>query len=440
MSPRRFRPPALYTKAPFLQGLLDGMPESVKVIDSQFRVVYANDSARKSIGLTLNEIRGRTCYQLFYGFQDKCFFCGMKGVFESGQSQVSYCNLAVQGTPREFEVSVYPIRTSHSKIDYAVEVVKDVTSLARGGVLPRKMGKVFSRDRTFGLAFEQMAQLADDERPLLLQGEKGTGKKSVARALHQRSARAGGPFRLFHCVDGSEGNCGAALLGEGGAWEKAIGGTLYLDEISLLGGESQRLLAKKLSPPAKGRVPWVMTATCEDIGALVRQGKIHSGLYECFGAKVLRLPALRERKQDLPFLAQHFIETYKILTGSPAEKLSPAAVCQLMTYPWPGNIRELETNIERACLLAKGVEIEQLDLPVCAPQTGKLEDLLETTEKTYLVDALTKTRGRLAQTAAAANMGLKTLQRKMRKYGLNAKEFRNLSDNPSENLSPEKAI
>src|SRR5579859_3999730 len=236
MSPRRARPPALYTKAPFLQSLLDGMSESVKVIDSNFRVVYANETAQKSIGLSLNEIRGRACHQVFYGFQDKCFFCGMKDVFEAGHARTNYCTLGDRGTYREYEISAYPLKfSSHSKIDYAVEVAKDVTPLVRGSVLPQKVGKVLSRDRAFGLAFEQMAHLAHDERPVLLQGENGTGKKSVGRALHQRSAKASGPFRLFHCVDNVQGDCGEALFGKGGAWEKASGGTLYLDELSHLG-------------------------------------------------------------------------------------------------------------------------------------------------------------------------------------------------------------
>src|SRR6185369_13725985 len=190
MSPRRSRPPALYTKAPFLQGLLAGMPESVKVIDSKFRVVYANESAQKSIDLPLNEIRGRLCHQVFYGFQERCFFCGMNDVFEKKQTRVQYCTLVVDKTQREFEVSVYPLVSAHSKVDYAVEIVRDVTAMVRGGSLPQRAGKVFTRDRAFGLAFEQMAQMALDDRPVLIEGENGTGKKSLARALHQRSARA----------------------------------------------------------------------------------------------------------------------------------------------------------------------------------------------------------------------------------------------------------
>ncbi|HTC21275.1 MAG TPA: sigma 54-interacting transcriptional regulator [bacterium] len=429
MSPRRYRPPALYMKAPFLQDVLDGMVDSVKIIDSHYRLVYANETSRKNLGQDLNELRGLSCHQAFYGFKEKCFFCNMGKVFGQGQSVTSYCTLAVQGANRDFEVSIFPLSGTNHKIDYAVEIVRDITTLSKGAALPKNAGKISSRDKAFGLVFENMAQWAEDERPVLLQGEKGTGKKSFAQALHQRSRRAGGPFRVFHCVDNSQGDCSDGLFGEDGAWEKAKGGTLYLDGICHLGEASQKKLAEKLSKPADQENPRVVAATPQDILSLVHQETIRVDLYNRFASRVLRLPALRDRKQDLPFLAQHFIETYKVFTGSPAEKLGPEAICQLMTYAWPGNIRELETQIERACLMASGAQIDHLDLPICAPTVEKLDDLMDNTEKAYLVDALTKTRGALAQTAKHSGLSLKTLQRKMKKYGLKAEDFRNLPDN-----------
>jgi len=402
------------------------MPESVKVIDSQFRVVFANQTSLKTLGVDLNELRGRSCHQGFYGFKEKCFFCGMQAIFENGLPKVSYCTLTVNGANRDFEVSTFPVQSSSRKIEYAVEIVRDITPLSKGGALPQNAGKISSRDRAFGLVFEQMAQWADDAWPVLLQGEKGTGKKSFARALHQRSSRAEGPFRVFHCVDNATGECCDGLFGEGGAWEQAKGGTLYLDGICRLGEASQKKLAENLSRPADEKTPRVVAATVQEILSLVHQEILRLDLYNRFASRVLRLPALRDRKQDLPFLAQHFIETYKVFTGSPAEKLGPDAMCQLMTYSWPGNIRELETQIERACLLAKGPVVEKLDVEFYAPKTEKLDDLLGNTEKAYLVDALTKTQGRLPATAEHSGLRLKTLQRKMKKYGLKAEDFRNL--------------
>jgi DNA-binding NtrC family response regulator len=197
-----------------------------------------------------------------------------------------------------------------------------------------------------------------------------------------------------------------------------------------LGATSQKRLTEKLSKPARPGEPRVVAATAEKIDDLLQKNAISAELYSRFASRVLRLPALRDRKQDLPFLAQHFIETYKVLTGSPAEKLGPEAMCQLMTYPWPSNIRELEIQIERACLMAQGSQIEKLDVAVCAPPPAeKLDNLLNITEKTYLVDALTKAHGRLGETAQQAGLSVKTLQRKMKKYDLRAEDFRKLPDN-----------
>jgi len=426
VSPRRFRPPALYMKAPFLQNVLDGMAESVKIIDRSYRLVYANSTSRKNLGKDLNELRGRSCHEMFYGFKEKCFFCNMGKVFEQGQSATTYCTLAVKGANREFEVSVFPLKGANQQVDYAVEVVRDITPLSKGGALPQNAGKIASRDKSFALAFDNMAQWAEDEWPVLLQGEKGTGKKSFAQALHQRSRRAGGPFRIFHCMDnaGEEGCDG--LFVPGGAWEKARGGTLYLDGICRLGDGTQKKLAEILSAPADDNNPRVVAATSLDILALVQEETIRLDFYNRFASRVLRLPALRDRKQDLPFLAQHFIETYRVLTGSPAEKLGPEAMVQLMTYAWPGNIRELETQIERACLLATGPQVGKLDLPIEVPKKEKLDDLLDTTEKAYLVDVLSKTHGNPGETAQLSGLNLKTLQRKMKKHGLRAEDFRNL--------------
>lgn len=426
MSPRRYRPPALYMKAPFLQNVLDGMTESVKIIDRHYRLVYANSTSRRHLAKELDELRGRSCHEMFYGFKEKCFFCNMGKVFEQAQSATSYCTIAVEGANRDFEISVFPLKGAGQQVEYAVEVVRDITPLSKGGALPRNVGKISSRDKSFAWVFENMAQWAEDELPVLLQGEKGTGKKSFAQALHQRSRRAAGPFRIFHCVDNADGGAADGLFGPGGAWEKAKGGTLYLDGICHLGEATQKKLAEVLSQPADEESPRVVAATPRDILVLVHEETIRLDFYNRFASRVLRLPALRERKQDLPFLAQHFIETYKVLTGSPAEKLGPEAMVQLMTYAWQGNIRELENQIERACLLATGPQIEKLDLPIEAPKKEKLDDLLDLTEKTYLVDTLTKTHGTLGETAKLSGLSLKTLQRKMKKHGLKSEDFRNL--------------
>lgn len=405
------------------------MPESVKIIDDKYRLVYVNKTSENNLKQDLNELRGRACHQAFYGFAEKCFFCNMGKVFEKAEPSIGYFTTMVNGVNRDYEVSVFPLNTDGNKVHYAVEIVKDITPVSKGNALPQTAGKIASRDKNFQTVFDTMAQWADDDQAVLVQGEKGTGKKSFARALHQRSARSDRPFRVFHCVDTSGGDCADGLFGPEGAWEKAKGGTLYLDGVCRLGEASQKQLAEKIAKPADWQSPRVIAATPGDISELVEQGVIRPELYNRFASRVLRLPPLRDRKQDLPFLAQHFIETYKVITGSPAEKLETEAMCQLMTYTWPGNIRELENQIERACLLATGPSIERLDLSISAPsaEDQKLDDLLETTEKAYLVDTLTKTGGKLLETAKQSGLTPKTLQRKMKKYNLKTEDFKPFS-------------
>lgn len=429
MSPRRFRPPALYTKAPFLREVLDGLPESVKIIDTRFRLVFANRLSRQNLGKSLDELRGTPCHKAFYGFAEKCFFCNSKKVFETGEPHQGYTTLAVRGSNRDFQVSIFPLwDATHQQVDYVVEVVKDITALSKGAPLPQSAGRINSRDKRFQLVFEQMAHWADDGWPVLVQGEKGTGKKSFARALHQRSGRAEKPFHVFHCVDNPNGDGLAGLFAPGGAWEEAAGGTLYLDEVCNLGEASQLQLASLLAQPAGPETPRVVAATRQDMEDLVRQEKIQLEFFNRFSSRALRLPPLRERPQDLPFLAQHFIETYRTVTGSPAQKLSPEAISQLMSYPWPGNLRELETQIEKACLMATGPMILRLDVAVDPVSGEKLEEKLDLTERAYLVDVLSKTRGKLQDAALLAGLNPKTLQRKMRKYQLKCGDYRYLPE------------
>jgi two-component system C4-dicarboxylate transport response regulator DctD len=169
-----------------------------------------------------------------------------------------------------------------------------------------------------------------------------------------------------------------------------------------------------------------VAATSEDLTLLVHKEVIRVDFYNHFASRVLKLPPLRERKQDLPFLAQHFIETYKVLTGSPAEKLGSDALGQLMSYAWPGNIRELETQIERSCLLAKGPVIERLEVEASVPPGGTWDDTLRSTEKAYLADLLARSGGRLVEAAERSGLGFKTLQRRLKKHGLKPSDFRDL--------------
>lgn len=421
MSPRRWVPPALYRKNSFLQAILGTMPYSIKVVDSNFKIIYANTHALTPLNLKLNQVRGKLCHKEFFGFDSPCFFCIKKKVLDKKEKQINYFTMVVNGTTHQFESLIYPIKFEKESPLYVVEIVQDVTYLFQSLNIPQQVGKLFSRHNGFNQIFEHIAHWADEMVPIFIQGEKGTGKKLVARALHERSKRAKYPFRIFNCLEHS--SCYESLLGSNGVWNKISSGTLVLNEIQRLSLEIQDQLGEKISHMGAD-APRIIGSTQERIESLIQSGKISEKLYKCFDHHLLYLPPLRERRQDLPSLAQHFIETCKAFTGSPAERLSANAFRQLMMYAWPGNIRELEAEIERACLLAQSSEIEHLEIPIAEVPLDKWEEMISETEKKYLVNILVKVRGNIRQAANLSGLSLKTMQRKIKKYDLRSVEFK----------------
>jgi len=424
--PRRSLPPALYQKARFLREILEKMPESVKVIDTNYHLVYSNGKARKMPDAPLNDLRGLACHKAFYGFEQKCLFCSMGKVFEKGEPLTTYTHMTVNGSDREFEVSAFPLKDAAGKVQYAVETVRDVTHLAKGVALQRKVGQLFTQDLALSLVFEQITRWASDAGPILLYGERGTGKKLVAQALHQQGAR-GGLFSVFHCLPNSPEANFNGLFGPQGAWRQSAGGTLYLDEVTQLGTKAQAELMARLTQEPGPDARRVIAATREDFRSLLQEGRFLQGLYDLFAARYLQLPPLRERRRDLPMLAQHFIEASHNRHGSKAERLGPEALRELLHYEWPGNVRELEARLEGACLLADGPVIEKLNLPVGEERVENLEELLERVERSCLADALSRSGGKLGETAALTGLTLKTLQRRMKKHSLNPKDFKGVA-------------
>jgi DNA-binding NtrC family response regulator len=348
----------------------------------------------------------------------------MGKVFEKGEAFTTYTRMTRDGREREFEVSAFPVRDEEGRVAYAVEVVRDVTPL-QGTALNRQVGRLFSRDLALSLVFDQILRWASDAGPILLQGEQGTGKKLVAQALHQQGSR-GGAFTVFPCLEGSPDGNAAALFGPGGGWEQSARGTLYLDGVTRLGAAAQEGLLRRLTQETGpgSSSPRVIASTREDLCAKVGEGAFRRDLYEAFAARLLSLPPLRQRRRDLPILAQHFIEASRGLHGTRAERLGPDALRELLHYDWSGNVRELEARVEAACLTATGAVIESLDLPVGEERVERLEDLLDRVERSCLADALTRTGGRIQETAGLTGLTLKTLQRKMKKHSLLPRDFR----------------
>ncbi len=312
------------------------------------------------------------------------------------------------------------------------------------------VGRTPSMQRVYSL----IERVAASPSTVLVQGESGTGKELVARALHDQSDRSAGPFVQVNCgaipanlfeseLFGHErGAFTGAVSAKPGRLELADGGTLFLDEISELPKEMQVKLLRALQELSFERVGGVRTirvdvrvvaATNVDLQAEVAAGRFREDLFYRLNVVPITIPPLRERISDLPLLVDHFLAKYNQRLGRSLESVSPAALEQLGSWHWPGNVRELENVMERAVLLADGLVLQPADLhgvgeavpPTPARADGEQLDLKEYVrlhtarlERSRIQRALEQESGNVTQAARKLGISRKSLQTKMKAYGL----------------------
>jgi DNA-binding NtrC family response regulator len=295
---------------------------------------------------------------------------------------------------------------------------------------------------------------------VLVEGETGTGKELVARAIHLASPRAEGPLVAVNCAALPETLLESELFGhEKGAFTTAIqqrkgrfelahGGTIFLDEVGEVPLTMQAKLLRVLQERCFERVGGtetvevdvrVITATNKDLRKLIAEGQFREDLYYRLNVVKITLPPLRERREDIPLLAAHFTEKYCRLAASP-KPISPEAMEVLLSYDWPGNIRELENAIERACVTSRGAAIRPEDLPpdltrkrdgksplspdLSRPLRDQLAEVTSAFEKRYLRRALRKTRGHVARAATITGLSRRALTAKIAQYKIDTSEFK----------------
>lgn len=308
--------------------------------------------------------------------------------------------------------------------------------------------------------FNLIYRLCKVDTTVLIRGENGTGKELVARAIHFNSPRKSGPFTAINCGAIPENLMESELFGHEkgaftGAVERKIGkfqvannGTLFLDEIGELKPDMQvkllRVLQeKKFTPVGSNREvktnTRIIAATNRNLEKMMEDGTFREDLFYRLNVMPIFLPPLRDRTDDIPALVPHFIKKFSKQHGSIINSISPEALDILKSYRWPGNIRELENVIERAFIVENSNQISAESLPENLRESGK-EHSSKTTplgytgpldfdafkdqmEKDFIVSALKVNNGRINQTVAQANIPKNTLLRKIRKYGINVKDY-----------------
>jgi DNA-binding NtrC family response regulator len=289
---------------------------------------------------------------------------------------------------------------------------------------------------------ELIAQVGPSDANVLITGEHGTGKEIVARLLHAASPRARMPLVAVNAGGLPEGTFESEIFGHVkgaftdaradriGRFELANGGTLFLDEIANVPLRQQSKLLRVLETGELERVGSshtrrvdvrLLCATNAQLDAEVKAGNFREDLLFRINTVEIHLPALRDRREDLPLLAMHFLNRNRARYRKQVKGFSPAAMQQLMQYAWPGNVRELEHAVERAVLLCRGGEIEAANLSVSTarPTAPSFDNMsIEEVEALLIRKMLHRTSGNISQAAEALGLSRAALYRRIEKYGL----------------------
>jgi DNA-binding NtrC family response regulator len=304
---------------------------------------------------------------------------------------------------------------------------------------------IIGRSRKMRELFDLVAAVADSEANVLIQGENGTGKELIANALHYNSRRSKGPFIKINCAaipkdlieselfGYRRGSFTGAVADKNGLLEQAQGGSLLLDEIGEMPPYLQTKLLRVLQereyrPVGSDRVVHVdfrlICATNVDVDAALREGRLREDLYFRINTITLRVPALRERTEDIPLLCDHFLDRFRQRYQRSVRTIAPSAYHLLIRSRWQGNVRELENAIERAVLVSKGSEITPADLPDPLREEGgpggdfiiPPHRTLAEIERMAIMQALERTNWNKQEAAAQLGLYRPTLYSKMRKH------------------------
>jgi two-component system nitrogen regulation response regulator NtrX len=298
---------------------------------------------------------------------------------------------------------------------------------------------------------EQVAMAAPTNGRVLILGENGTGKELVARTIHQLSRRRNGPFVEVNCAAIPEelieselfghvrGAFTGAVADKPGRFEQASGGTIFLDEIGDMSLKTQAKVLRVLQEQVMERVGGtqrirvdvrVLAATNKDLLAEIRAGQFREDLFFRLNVIPIDVPPLRERVEDIPLLADHFMALLAQEYGRRPKRFAPEALARLQNYPWPGNVRELRNTVERAIIMSADDVLTARDLSFLgqdgsptAPEpavvaAGTLSEARDRFEREYILRALAAAQGNMSKTADALGVERSNLYKKMKAFGI----------------------
>lgn len=436
--------------------ILESISDGVFTVDRDWKITSFNRAAERITGVKRDDAIGQNCFEVFKSNMCETA-CPLRLTLKSGKPLIDrsgYC-VTKRGKRIPISVSTAVLLDDEGNPVGGAETFRDLSELEelRKELAERRASPAFhSRSPSMEPLLAMLPAAADSVSSILIQGETGTGKEVLARAIHALSPRKDSPFIAVNCGAIPENLLESELFGykkgaftgadrdKPGRFALANGGTLFLDEIGELPLSLQvkilRVLQEREYEPlgAVKSVPSdvrLLTATNRDLNKLIQEGSFRQDLYYRINVIHLVLPPLRERKEDIPDLASVFLAACSARTNRNVESLSPEVYARFYAYDWPGNIRELENAVERLVVLSSGPVAEPDMLPEairsCASEPPKepvtavtVEQAKDEAERDYILSVLETHHWRKAETAEALGMDKSTLWRKMKRLGISA--------------------
>jgi two-component system, NtrC family, response regulator HydG len=448
-----FSDPILTARVEAIKQLAGGLTDRVAVMDRRFNVVYANESAWSSAAIRNSETHQAKCYEAFAHQSDPCGTCPAIKVFDAPGVQSLSCAGVGDGAACGMH-QAFPLASSQGEAGSMLVLfrseqiprgldIKPVQVEHPSPAVRESLGRLIGRSPAMQQLFDMISLVADSSATVLIQGESGTGKELVAKTIHELSDRKGKPFVVVDCGSLPEtlleselfghvkGAFTGAVSNKHGLFEEADSGTIFLDEIANTTPTFQAKLLRVLQEgeikPVGGTQPIkidarVISATNKDLAELVKNKTFRQDLYYRLAVLPLYLPPLRERREDIPLLVDHFVDWSCKRHRQPLRTVSSEALQALTVAPWPGNVRELQHYLERAVVTTTGPTLSCVDL-VAAGLKPAEHDLRSVSrgavtqaERMRIAQALQQAGGNRVKAAKLLKISRASLYNKLRQY------------------------
>jgi PAS domain S-box-containing protein len=431
--------------------ILDSINEGVFTVDHEWRITSFNRAAEQITGVRKQDAIGRVCSDVFRANICEAE-CVLRRTVSSGEPVVSATASIINASGKRV-----PIRIStallHDRDGAVIGGVETFQDLSHVEQLRKELESRYTFEDIVGRSpamrrlFELVPQIAATQSTVLLEGDSGTGKELFARAIHHLSGRSKKRFVAVNCAALPDTLLESELFGykagaftdarrdKPGRFVLADGGTMFLDEIADVSPAMQvrllRVLQERCVEPLGATKPLeldvrVLAATNKDLAQLVRDGKFRDDLFYRIRVIHLKIPSLKERREDIPLLVDHMVAKFNRLQGKDIAGVSADVMVRLMDHDYPGNVRELENIIEQAFVLCRNglIELQHLPIELRPPSTTSIPTgvtvSLRSAEEHLIEVALKRNRGNRQRTARELGINPSTLYRKIKTLGLTA--------------------